>query len=53
VIIIENNSEEPETFEYYETLCHAKYEKEAEGISCEGKLSGGQRIKVVNMERRI
>lgn len=47
VIIIENNSEDTETFRYYEKLCHAKFEKEVEGLSCEGTMPRGQRIKVV------
>ena len=41
VIIIENNSVEQETFQYYSKLCGMEYP------SCEGKLSGGQKVKVV------
>ena len=47
VIIIENNSREQETFQYYETLCKSAYQKEAAGASCEGKLPGGQDVEVV------
>lgn len=47
IIIIENNSGEEETFRYYEELCREKYESEAEGISCQGKLPGGQSVKIV------
>ena len=51
VIIIENNSVEEETFQYYETICGMKYEKRTDGVSCEGKLSSGQNIKVVTWEQ--
>ena len=58
VIIIENNSAQPETFQYYSDLCGMKYQPETDSgqcsetgkISCEGKLSGGQSIKVVTWQ---
>lgn len=58
VIIIENNSTQPETFQYYSDLCGMKYQpetdsgqcSETEKISCEGKLSGEQSIKVVTWQ---
>lgn len=50
VIIIENNSVEEETFRYYESLCGTKYEEKTDGVSCEGKLPGGQKIRVVTWE---
>lgn len=50
VIIIENNSVEEETFRYYESLCGTKYEKKSGEVSCGGKLSGGQKIRVVTWE---
>ena len=51
VIIVENNSEEDETFQYYETLCGAKYQKVSGGISCQGTLAGGQKVKIVTWEQ--
>ena len=51
VIIIENNSVEEETFRYYESLCGTKYEEKTDGVSCEGKLPGGQKIRVVTWKK--
>lgn len=51
VIIIENNSAEEETFRYYESLCGTKYEEKADGVFCEGKLPGGQKIQVVTWKK--
>lgn len=58
VIIIENNSTQPETFRYYSELCGMKYQSgtdreqysENRKISCEGKLSGGQSVRVVTWQ---
>ena len=44
VIIIENNSEEPETFQYYQELCQ---QKGGDGVYGAGTLSRGQTVKVV------
>lgn len=51
VIIIENSSVEEDTFRYYELICGAKYEEKAGRVSCEGKLSGGQKIRVVTWKK--
>ncbi|MDY5776161.1 MAG: glycosyltransferase family 2 protein [Lachnospiraceae bacterium] len=50
VIVIENNSSKEETFQYYEELCQTPYQKGTMCLSCEGRLPGGQRIKVVTWE---
>lgn len=50
VIVIENNSSKEETFQYYEELCQTPYRKGTMCLSCEGRLPGGQRIKVVTWE---
>lgn len=49
VIIIENNSQEEETFRYYRELCGIDREINRDGrkMYCEGVLSGGQPVKVV------
>lgn len=44
IIIIENNSQEPETFQYYSQLCQHKGEGKIYGT---GTLPGGQSVKVV------
>lgn len=62
IIIIENNSTEAETFQYYTELCDMEYQKpeqpgkesenqKAAKISCEGHLTGGQSVKVVTWEQ--
>lgn len=50
VIVIENNSSKEETFQYYEELCQTPYQKGTMCLSCEGRLPGGQHIKVVTWE---
>ncbi len=52
VIIIENNSQEEETFRYYRELCGIDREIHREGrkLYCEGALPGGQPVKVVVWE---
>jgi len=47
VIIIENNSIEEETFLYYETLCKESDRKDDRDFVCQGRLAGGQSVKVV------
>ncbi|MEG0961849.1 MAG: glycosyltransferase [Lachnospiraceae bacterium] len=52
VIIVENNSQQPETFQYYETICQESYQpqhcqKSTKTPSCQGTLPGGQTIGVV------
>ena len=44
VIIVENNSQEAETFQYYDELCQQKEEGQIYGT---GVLHGGQPVKVV------
>lgn len=52
VIIIENNSQEEETFRYYRELCGINREINRDGrkLYCEGALPGGQPVKVVVWE---
>lgn len=50
LIIIENNSVEPETFAYYSRLCGAPYAPMEGRPSCCGRLSGGQPVTVVAWE---
>lgn len=52
VIVIENNSQEEETFRYYRELCGIDREIHREGrkLYCEGTLPGGQPVKVVVWE---
>lgn len=52
VIVIENNSQQEETFHYYRELCGINKEISRDGrkLYCEGALPGGQRVKVVVWE---
>lgn len=52
VIVIENNSQQEETFRYYRELCGINKEISRDGrkLYCEGALPGGQRVKVVVWE---
>ena len=47
VIIVENNSNEPETFQYYKELCR---EQQEGAIYARGNLAGGQPVTVVVWE---
>ena len=47
VIIVENNSNEPETFQYYKELCR---EQQEGAIYARGNLAGGQPVMVVVWE---
>lgn len=50
VIIVENNSVDSETFDYYRELCGEAYRPGSMQLSCSGTLPGGQRVRVLTWE---